>query len=574
MKTYIAIADILKIVYLLDCSLKRITASSMMIFLICVCYSSLAIVSCKICYRANVDALPINLRNGKFSIEVIINDVSKLTEMFIKTPGIQNEEYSVNENRLILYTAIPDKMYKSFEELVQRINMVIVLKMWMPFYSTKSNLSISYSDATTNFCIEKSDNVQIQFSSSICIHIGCQQHLDSSIQPYSTTLKNAIELLLKNVNLKIRKEMVPCVCQNCEKDRVVGLVVLGDCYYIHINDRFSYAYTGVQQFTGGLDVDIADGLTAQLTSQFYSRFKYPVINYNFHESKLFPTNATSTKTCLKLDIASGYIYDDTLLKLCKEEPSIVKTDIYDLTTTTDTMDILRDYGLGVETESCADVQDSAVIGNNKCFYFMNVNEFCTIASIQTAEEYDAFERFVLHKSINVTKSICGLSSAAQSIMFYSTCVFSLHDNAYQTFVVHINPIFFKNEFIKTFFSLSRLDTGFYLVDIIRRRMEYFVSYDSAIDAINNRYGLFERKHLCEKDLVYDKKKYSKERKQSPKPIATTTSTTTMPIQIKDTRVPSKNQNSSTVIMIVLLCIFVFVAPMVACIWVFCANKKR
>ncbi len=105
-------------------------------------------------------------------------------------------------------------------------------------------------------------------------------------------------------------------------------------------------------------------------------------------------------------------------------------------------------------------------------------------------------------------------------------------------------------------------------------MEYFVSYDSAIDAINNRYGLFERKHLCEKDLVYDKKKYSKERKQSPKPIATTTSTTTMPIQIKDTRVPSKNQNSSTVIMIVLLCIFVFVAPMVACIWVFCANKKR
>jgi hypothetical protein len=116
------------------------------------------------------------------------------------------------------------------------------------------------------------------------------------------------------------------------------------------------------------------------------------------------------------------------------------------------------------------MQDSAVIANDTCFYFMNVNEFCTIASIQTAEEYDAFERFVLHKSMNVTKSICGLSSAAQSLMFYSSCVFSLHNNAYQTFVVHINPIFFKNEFIKTFFSLSRLDSGFYLVDIIRRTL--------------------------------------------------------------------------------------------------------
>ncbi|KAH3847477.1 hypothetical protein DPMN_089798 [Dreissena polymorpha] len=80
------------------------------------------------------------------------------------------------------------------------------------------------------------------------------------------------------------------------------------------------------------------------------------------------------------------------------------------------MDILRDYGLGVEPDSCADMQDSAVIANDTCFYFMNVNEFCTIASIQTAEEYDAFERFVLHKSMNVTKSICGLSSAAQSLM--------------------------------------------------------------------------------------------------------------------------------------------------------------
>ena len=544
-----------------------------MIFLICVCYSWLVIVSCKMCYQTNIDALPINLINGKFSIEVLINDVSKLTEMFTQTPGLQNAEYSVNENRLIVYATIPDKLYKSFEELVQRINMVIILKMWMPFYSTKSNLSVSFLDATNHFCIEKSDNVQIKFSSNICIHIGCQQNLDSSISPNSTTLKNAIELLQKNVYSKIRQEMVPCVCQNCEKDKVVGLVVLGDCYYIHINDRFSYAYTGVKQFKGGLDVDIADGLTAQLTSQFYSRFKYPVINYNVYDSKLFRTNATSTKTCLKLDIASGYIYDDKLLKYCKEEPSIVQTDIYDLTTTPDTMDILRDYGLGVEPDSCADMQDSAVIANDTCFYFMNVNEFCTIASIQTAEEYDAFERFVLHKSMNVTKSICGLSSAAQSLMFYSSCVFSLHNNAYQTFVVHINPIFFKNEFIKTFFSLSRLDTGFYLVDIIRRRMEYFVSYDSAINAINNRYGLFERKHLCEKDLVYDKKKYSKERKQSPKPIASTTSTTTMPIQIKDIRVPSKNQNSSTVIMIVLLCIFVFVAPMAACIWVICVNKK-
>ena len=544
-----------------------------MIFLICVCYSWLVIVSCKMCYQTNIDALPINLINGKFSIEVLINDVSKLTEMFTQTPGLQNAEYSVNENRLIVYATIPDKLYKSFEELVQRINMVIILKMWMPFYSTKSNLSVSFLDATNHFCIEKSDNVQIKFSSNICIHIGCQQNLDSSISPNSTTLKNAIELLQKNVYSKIRQEMVPCVCQNCEKDKVVGLVVLGDCYYIHINDRFSYAYTGVKQFKGGLDVDIADGLTAQLTSQFYSRFKYPVINYNVYDSKLFRTNATSTKTCLKLDIASGYIYDDKLLKYCKEEPSIVQTDIYDLTTTPDTMDILRDYGLGVEPDSCADMQDSAVIGNDTCFYFMNVNEFCTIASIQTAEEYDAFERFVLHKSMNVTKSICGLSSAAQSLMFYSSCVFSLHNNAYQTFVVHINPIFFKNEFIKTFFSLSRLDTGFYLVDIIRRRMEYFVSYDSAINAINNRYGLFERKHLCEKDLVYDKKKYSKERKKSPKPIASTTSTTTMPIQIKDIRVPSKNQNSSTVIMIVLLCIFVFVAPMAACIWVICVNKK-
>ncbi len=544
-----------------------------MIFLICVCYSWLVIVSCKMCYQTNIDALPINLINGKFSIEVLINDVSKLTEMFTQTPGLQNAEYSVNENRLIVYATIPDKLYKSFEELVQRINMVIILKMWMPFYSTKSNLSVSFLDATNHFCIEKSDNVQIKFSSNICIHIGCQQNLDSSISPNSTTLKNAIELLQKNVYSKIRQEMVPCVCQNCEKDKVVGLVVLGDCYYIHINDRFSYAYTGVKQFKGGLDVDIADGLTAQLTSQFYSRFKYPVINYNVYDSKLFRTNATSTKTCLKLDIASGYIYDDKLLKYCKEEPSIVQTDIYDLTTTPDTMDILRDYGLGVEPDSCADMQDSAVIANDTCFYFMNVNEFCTIASIQTAEEYDAFERFVLHKSMNVTKSICGLSSAAQSLMFYSSCVFSLHNNAYQTFVVHINPIFFKNEFIKTFFSLSRLDTGFYLVDIIRRRMEYFVSYDSAINAINNRYGLFERKHLCEKDLVYDKKKYSKERKKSPKPIASTTSTTTMPIQIKDIRVPSKNQNSSTVIMIVLLCIFVFVAPMAACIWVICVNKK-
>ena len=544
-----------------------------MIFLICVCYSWLVIVSCKMCYQTNIDALPINLINGKFSIEVLINDVSKLTEMFTQTPGLQNAEYSVNENRLIVYATIPDKLYKSFEELVQRINMVIILKMWMPFYSTKSNLSVSFLDATNHFCFEKSDNVQIKFSSNICIHIGCQQNLDSSISPNSTTLKNAIELLQKNVYSKIRQEMVPCVCQNCEKDKVVGLVVLGDCYYIHINDRFSYAYTGVKQFKGGLDVDIADGLTAQLTSQFYSRFKYPVINYNVYDSKLFRTNATSTKTCLKLDIASGYIYDDKLLKYCKEEPSIVQTDIYDLTTTPDTMDILRDYGLGVEPDSCADMQDSAVIANDTCFYFMNVNEFCTIASIQTAEEYDAFERFVLHKSMNVTKSICGLSSAAQSLMFYSSCVFSLHNNAYQTFVVHINPIFFKNEFIKTFFSLSRLDTGFYLVDIIRRRMEYFVSYDSAINAINNRYGLFERKHLCEKDLVYDKKKYSKERKKSPKPIASTTSTTTMPIQIKDIRVPSKNQNSSTVIMIVLLCIFVFVAPMAACIWVICVNKK-
>ena len=544
-----------------------------MIFLICVCYSWLVIVSCKMCYQTNIDALPINLINGKFSIEVLINDVSKLTEMFTQTPGLQNAEYSVNENRLIVYATIPDKLYKSFEELVQRINMVIILKMWMPFYSTKSNLSVSFLDATNHFCFEKSDNVQIKFSSNICIHIGCQQNLDSSISPNSTTLKNAIELLQKNVYSKIRQEMVPCVCQNCEKDKVVGLVVLGDCYYIHINDRFSYAYTGVKQFKGGLDVDIADGLTAQLTSQFYSRFKYPVINYNVYDSKLFRTNATSTKTCLKLDIASGYIYDDKLLKYCKEEPSIVQTDIYDLTTTPDTMDILRDYGLGVEPDSCADMQDSAVIANDTCFYFMNVNEFCTIASIQTAEEYDAFERFVLHKSMNVTKTICGLSSAAQSLMFYSSCVFSLHNNAYQTFVVHINPIFFKNEFIKTFFSLSRLDTGFYLVDIIRRRMEYFVSYDSAINAINNRYGLFERKHLCEKDLVYDKKKYSKERKKSPKPIASTTSTTTMPIQIKDIRVPSKNQNSSTVIMIVLLCIFVFVAPIVACIWVICVNKK-
>ena len=544
-----------------------------MIFLICVCYSWLVIVSCKMCYQTNIDALPINLINGKFSIEVLINDVSKLTEMFTQTPGLQNAEYSVNENRLIVYATIPDKLYKSFEELVQRINMVIILKMWMPFYSTKSNLSVSFLDATNHFCFEKSDNVQIKFSSNICIHIGCQQNLDSSISPNSTTLKNAIELLQKNVYSKIRQEMVPCVCQNCEKDKVVGLVVLGDCYYIHINDRFSYAYTGVKQFKGGLDVDIADGLTAQLTSQFYSRFKYPVINYNVYDSKLFRTNATSTKTCLKLDIASGYIYDDKLLKYCKEEPSIVQTDIYDLTTTPDTMDILRDYGLGVEPDSCADMQDSAVIANDTCFYFMNVNEFCTIASIQTAEEYDAFERFVLHKSMNVTKSICGLSSAAQSLMFYSSCVFSLHNNAYQTFVVHINPIFFKNEFIKTFFSLSRLDTGFYLVDIVRRRMEYFVSYDSAINAINNRYGLFERKHLCEKDLVYDKKKYSKERKKSPKPIASTTSTTTMPIQIKDIRVPSKNQNSSTVIMIVLLCIFVFVAPMAACIWVICVNKK-
>jgi hypothetical protein len=273
-----------------------------------------------------------------------------------------------------------------------------------------------------------------------------------------------------------------CLCPLCHSSNTVGFEYKGFCYYLNADDRLYSNNDNVDQFEMahvGEDIDLADGLIALIGMEFYARFGHRAVNVQAaYSSRFFKKSKSTNSRCLKLIIPTNSLFDDTAQ--CTPEPSIIRTADYryvvDVPTT-------ESYG---ESSPCPHKEDETVV-DARCLFFANVDdtETCTVAAIEDMATYLAFERLVIERSSNETSRTCGE---------WGDCYMKSFNKAYQSFIIHLSVYIPPRT--KTRFIRIGEHPGYYLVDVIRKRLIRAKSYNRGIATLLNGYGSVDGKHLC------------------------------------------------------------------------------
>lgn len=379
-------------------------------------------------------------------------------------------------------------------------------------------------------------------------------------------------------------ELRGCSSYHALADRTVGRVYLNQCYYLHINDRFysdrEYTSERLDDYSfqkrhmwhyfanENHDTHVSDGLIALLTSEFYAKFKYPIINLQVTHSDYFTINTTSSN-CLKLDIVRKTIFSDPE---CLLAPTIILTDQFNYQHGTFEENFLRNRMYKSSTGSvvpCKDTKDSAVVGSTKCFFFLDNLKSCTIASIQNVPQYRDFERFIIHKSFEVVQKIC-----YNFLVHFTDCFMHLHNNPVHSFIIHLNPALFLKYSGSTYFVVDNTTEGFYIADVIRKRLDYVSNYQTGVSRLWEKHGLEGRLHLCEKEYPPKHKSVEIQRYnikiESDEVASYENDNTTMPVFFNFTTKQEKTIytkiNASTII-IALACVsfVVFIVLVLVCL---------
>lgn len=305
-------------------------------------------------------------------------------------------------------------------------------------------------------------------------------------------------------------DLMSCVCNNCDEKLTVGVMVSGFCFYIYINDRIYADNDNVEQITNELkpinsNQDVLDGLVAWLSSDFYAKFRYPYINLNLQNSSFFTiTGVKSGKTDPVLNIVNN-----TIIQSDKPQPAIIKTRRFELIFSNNKIaknalgftefmkskmnssDILSSEHSTISRSYIpCNEKEGALIGNSKCVYFANEDVSCTIFSIDDSNSYDDFENFIIRISNEKISEKC------KGRKRWGKCVLQQYANPYNQFILYLDPKLFKEYNFIPYFAVFGNKRGYYTVDVLRKRMQYFSSYENAVKALQHS-DLKQRKHLCE-----------------------------------------------------------------------------
>lgn len=341
-----------------------------------------------------------------------------------------------------------------------------------------------------------------------------------------------------------RTDLSDCVCKWCTEMSSVGKVWNDTCFYISANDLIYYNNHMIRQFKSS-DVpksSIADGMIAQLTTEFYNRFRYNRINMNYTTSALFNYPQVERYTCPVLDISEYTIYNSERQN-CQPFPSILLTKRY-------TLKEMKLYPLDHDIP-CPGRQDSITIDEDKCLYFVDDTQQCEVARVTSPIEYEIFERFVLNMSITKTSNVC--TNAAS----YGDCMLSLYNIAYNMFIVYLNGAVLDQLRSTPAFLVIGHETGFYHVDVMRRKMEYAETYTEAVSKLDKDLVL---KHLCEGSPM----RMTTQRVQltpiARRTVATTVQTMTeRPVVNATTNGPTADQNATTKVIFILTGVLIIFA---------------
>lgn len=276
-------------------------------------------------------------------------------------------------------------------------------------------------------------------------------------------------------------DLTDCVCKWCDEMTSVGKVLNNTCFYISVNDLIYYNNYVVGLFSPSVipNKSVAEGIITQLTAEFYNRFRFNHINMNFTGSDLFNYSQGETLKCPVLDIPKGSIFDGESMH-CPPFPSVLNTNMFSI------KDKLA-YSLD-RYEQCQGLQDSIAVKEDKCFYFIDDTQQCNVATITSLDEFEIFQQFVLNKSISMNTRVCAKSN------HFADCMFGQYNKVYNMFIIYLNVTIFDSLESTPAFLVIGNETGFYHVDVMRRKLEYAKTYEIAVSKLKNDRNL---KHFCE-----------------------------------------------------------------------------
>jgi len=289
-----------------------------------------------------------------------------------------------------------------------------------------------------------------------------------------------------NENQPIKK----CHCLLCDVETTVGIVISNFCYYLNVNDRINYNNDQVTQFAVNQindNINFADSIVSYLTVQFYSAFQHPYINLKFYESNIFEIFGVSHyDQCVKLDIASNKFIDDESGH-CSPEPSILKTDQYE---------ILYGWEKKANPEiynNCNLFSNGVQIDGGKSCLFFDTRK-CLIASINDVESFSIFEKFVVWHYYEHSKKECQKNRTYQSL---DECLLGLFNKEYSSFIIHLNiSAISERNSSNDYFHITGDKTGYFVVDVSRKKIYDVASYHDGMDLLLNRYKITDVHNLC------------------------------------------------------------------------------
>ena len=305
---------------------------------------------------------------------------------------------------------------------------------------------------------------------------------------------NKIVCLIFCYHVVLSMPLKSCLCNSCDFRITIGRVFENHCYFIYLNDLFYFHGHGNQMKTRHIkDVDVADSLVAEITSELFVRFGVPVINLKLTKSNFFKRLAKNGtgRPCYKLNIQRGEIFDD-YENNCPPELSIVRINKFLYYP----QNALIKGNNNQMTVPCLHRKESVYIESlDKCYFFVDDTISCTIALLRNSYEYNILSTFLFEMAYkDFLKKTCRNKGVE-----YDKCVLSSFNNSFQVPLLVIDPKIITNKW--PYFIATSNKTGHYLMDIVRRRFLPLETYSLGRQILTDGlYKLQNPKHFCEERI--------------------------------------------------------------------------
>ncbi len=142
---------------------------------------------------------------------------------------------------------------------------------------------------------------------------------------------------------------------------------------------------------------------------------------------------------------------------------------------------------------CPNTDDGVLLNDNEtCLYFVDETETCSIATIGDLITYESFQRLVVETTTGQTSKDC----VGQHL---GPCFLRSFSKPYRLFVVYLDMNLSRVPGT-TYFQQIGNKAGYYLADVVRRRLFRLESYAAGIKLLKDGYMSVDTKHLCEKNI--------------------------------------------------------------------------